>query len=158
MHETMGTVAILWSWLIATDKSVGSFFDSDAEKEKEREKLNPQNKFWDLNSRPSEFQSDALTTKPLGLCQRSSTQAACSMQHCVEPSSQFQLIPSLSINAWLGGSQTTLPNHHRSPQLVESLWMGLHAGLSELTVQALPERILSLSTSTASGIVNHTSG
>ena len=38
MHETMSTVAILWSWLIATDKSVGSFFDSDAEKERERER------------------------------------------------------------------------------------------------------------------------
>jgi len=32
------------------------------------------------------------------------------------------------------------------------------AGLGELTVQALPERILSLSISTASGTVNHTSG
>ena len=34
---------------------------------REREKLNPQKKTsWDSNPRPSGYQSDALTTKPLG--------------------------------------------------------------------------------------------
>ena len=51
----------------------------------QREKeINPQKKFWDqLNPRPSEYQSDALTTKPQGHRERISCNLAeASTQWC----------------------------------------------------------------------------
>ena len=48
---------------------------SDAKREKLIHSKNSRT-CWDLNPRPSEHRSDALTTKPLGPWQRSSTQAA----------------------------------------------------------------------------------
>ena len=47
--------------------------ESDAEREIPQKNSGTR---WDLNPRPSEYQSGTLTTKPLGPWQRSSTQAA----------------------------------------------------------------------------------